>query len=156
VSRRAGPGGPARRPGARGRRHRAGAPRPRCGHAEDRRHRGRAGDRQSRLLAELAGEAGQGGALVLAGRAAELERDLPFALLVDALDAAAAAHADTLSGLGREVLAELAGVLPALGRATAATPGVGHGERHRTTRAFRALLQQLAADRPVTLVLLAR
>ena len=48
--------------------------------------RGEPGIGKSRLLAEVASLAQQRGLLVLAGRAAELERDLSFALLVDALE----------------------------------------------------------------------
>src|SRR5687768_3071649 len=48
--------------------------------------RGEPGIGKSRLLAELAGRARGRGLLVLEGRAAELERDLPFALLMDALE----------------------------------------------------------------------
>jgi DNA-binding CsgD family transcriptional regulator len=114
---------------------------------------GEPGIGKSRLLDELADRATQRGALVLAGRASELERDLPFALLVEALDAPAAQHADVLEGLERDMLAELAGVLPGLRRAAGVAPGAGHGERHRTARAIRALLEQLARQRPLALVL---
>ncbi|MDN5861422.1 MAG: AAA family ATPase, partial [Pseudonocardia sp.] len=47
---------------------------------------GEPGIGKSRLLAEAAARAEAGGALVLLGRAAEFERDLPFAVWVDALD----------------------------------------------------------------------
>ena len=48
--------------------------------------RGEPGIGKSRLLAELASRAEKRSHLVLAGRATELERDLPFALLIDAFD----------------------------------------------------------------------
>src|SRR5919204_4957547 len=77
--------------------------------------RGEPGIGKSRLLAELAGRAGARGLLVLAGRAAELEQDLTFALLVDAL--APVVRAEAAAEALREVedgqLRELAGVLPA-------------------------------------------
>src|SRR5829696_5181407 len=42
---------------------------------------------KSRLLSELARRADATGYLVLAGAASELERDLPFGVFVDAMDA---------------------------------------------------------------------
>ena len=48
---------------------------------------GEPGIGKSSLVAELARRAEAAGCLVLEGRATELERDFPFGLLVDALDA---------------------------------------------------------------------
>jgi predicted ATPase len=53
---------------------------------------GEPGIGKSRLLGELRDRAAARGHLVLAGRAAELERDVPFALWGDALDG----HGDVL------------------------------------------------------------
>jgi ATP/maltotriose-dependent transcriptional regulator MalT len=114
---------------------------------------GEPGIGKSRLLGELGDRAARDGVLVLAGRAAELERDLPFSLLVDALDVQVAAHARAGLDLDSDAVAELGRVLPAFGRAAGLAPGPRHGERHRTARAVRALLERLAADRPVALVL---
>ena len=50
------------------------------------RARRRAGDRQDRLLAELAAARTRARYLVLSGSASELEQDLPFWVFVDALD----------------------------------------------------------------------
>ena len=47
---------------------------------------GEPGIGKTRLLAELVARAEARGHLVLAGSAAELERDLPFSVFVDALD----------------------------------------------------------------------
>src|SRR5436189_3388935 len=47
---------------------------------------GEAGIGKSRLLAELCRRGEDRGYLVLDGRAAELERDIPFGLIVDALN----------------------------------------------------------------------
>ena len=67
------------------------------------------------LLSELRREAEEQGCLVLAGSAAEFERDLPFGVWVDALDAYVASQdlgerADLETGF----LRDLAGVLPSL------------------------------------------
>ena len=114
---------------------------------------GEPGIGKSRLLAELAGRAAARGHLVLGGRAAELEHDVPFALWVDALDGHVAALADdALAALGSERLADLAVAVPAIARACAVAPSPTV-ERHRVARAVRALVEALAARRPVTLVL---
>ncbi len=106
------------------------------------------------LLSELRRSAEERGHLVLAGSGAEFERDLPFGVWVDALDAyvssqelAAREDADP------DLLADLAGVLPALrGQDRAARPAPGD-ERHRAHRAVRRLLDVVAAPRPLVLVL---
>ena len=93
--------------------------------------RGEPGIGKSRLLAELAGRARERGLLVLEGRAAELERDFPFALLEDALeplvrDGALAGPVGELEGWQ---LRELAAVLPAVGNGCRA--GVGRASPGR-------------------------
>jgi ATP/maltotriose-dependent transcriptional regulator MalT len=112
--------------------------------------RGEPGIGKSRLLGELAARAERRGHLVISGRAAELERDLPFALLIDALDRRLAS--DPPRRLDYEHLAQLAAVLPAV----AAMPGVEAAPpdgRHQVARAVRALLELIAGPRPVTLLL---
>jgi predicted ATPase len=113
---------------------------------------GEPGIGKSRLLGELAERAAGGGALVLSGRASELEHDLPYGLLADALEVEAV-RTHAVAHLERDVLAELAAVLPGLRRAAGIAPAAEHGERHRTARAFRALLDALAIDRSVVLIL---
>jgi len=115
---------------------------------------GEPGIGKSRLLLELAGRARERGLLVLGGRAAELERDLPFGLLVDALEPLVREerHAEAMAELGPGRLRELAAVLPgveALADVEAALPS---GERHRAARAVRALLERLAARRPLAVL----
>src|SRR5687767_10661628 len=73
--------------------------------------RGEPGIGKSRLLGALAAQARESGALVLEGRAAELERELPFALLVDALEPLVRAEGSQgVRGLEPGQLRELAGV----------------------------------------------
>jgi len=116
--------------------------------------RGEPGIGKSRLLAELAARAEECGQLVLAGRAAELERDVPFALLVDALDHyLTTRERHELAGLDDEQLAELATALPAVARVAGVAPVAAVDERHRIARAVRALLERLADASPLTLVL---
>ncbi len=90
------------------------------------------------LLSELRRLAEARGHLVLAGSAAEFERDLPFGVWVDALDPyVASQHLD-------------AEPLTTALRSTG--PGSGD-ERHRVHRALRALLEEIAEHKPLVLVL---
>ena len=76
---------------------------------------GEPGIGKSRLAAELAARAAQRGYLVLDGRAAEFERDLPFGVVVDALnDYLGALGPSTLQALRRPAAAELAAIFPGL------------------------------------------
>ena len=111
---------------------------------------GEPGIGKSRLLGELGGRAAERGHTVVAGRAAELERDVPFALWGDALDDHLVAA--VLEGVAADEVADLAVALPAVGRMTAVVPAVAI-ERHRVARAVRRLLARLAASSPVTLLL---
>ena len=116
---------------------------------------GEPGIGKTRLLGELLLRAADRGCLALHGDAAEFERELPFGLVVNALDEfleslgtrAFAAHA-------AEDVAELAGVFPAL---RSLDPGSEEpttaAERFRAHRAVRALLEGLAERQPVVLAL---
>ncbi len=105
------------------------------------------------LMERLQGLAAGREWLVLSGRAAEFERELPFAVLVDALD-------DHLAGLdhrrvervGGERLAELAAIFPSLD-GPAVPEGALQAERYRAHRAIQELLDGLAVGRPLLLVL---
>ena len=115
---------------------------------------GEAGIGKSALLLAVQERAGAAGLLVLAGRAAEHERDVPFGLVVDALDDhVAAMHHRRVETIGPE----LAAVLPSAaamadGDAPAAAPG-DPAERFRYHRALRSLLAMMAREQPVALLL---
>ena len=112
---------------------------------------GEPGIGKSRLLAELAAAARERGATVLDGRAAEWEDARPYGVWVDALDepvrALGPARVDDAHA------AALQSIFPAAAAPGADGTGGGAGERHRAHRAVRALLEALARERPVVLVL---
>jgi predicted ATPase len=110
---------------------------------------GEPGIGKSRLLGHLAASAAAAGATVLGARASEYESDLPYALWTEALDRHLADLGERrVSQLGLADRAALAALLPALGSIEAkAAPG----DRHRTHRALRDLLERLAAVRPLVL-----
>jgi DNA-binding NarL/FixJ family response regulator len=112
---------------------------------------GEPGIGKSRMLEELAAEAQRRGHLVLAGRAAEFEREVPFAAWVDAMDAELATlDRGRLARMGVSRLDELGAIFPSL-------DGDGSDglqeDRFRAHRAVRELLDGLAATRPVVVVL---
>ena len=115
---------------------------------------GEPGIGKTRLLAELAARADALGFLVLSGRAAEMERDLPFWVFVDALDEyVEGLDPRRLEALDEDVRAELATVLPSLSAlATGRQVALQH-ERYRSHRAVRELLELLASAQPLILVL---
>lgn len=114
---------------------------------------GDAGIGKSALLRALRADAGE--LLLLTAGASEHEADVPFGPVVDALDAhVATLHPRRLASLGEDRVAELAAVLPGVARHTGApADGVGPAERFRLHRAVGALLDLLARERPVVLVL---
>ena len=69
---------------------------------------GEPGIGKSRLLAELGRRAEEQGFLVLEGRAAEFEQDIPFGVLVDALNDHVASLAPASSGRGWPVSLQMA------------------------------------------------
>src|SRR3954452_14813824 len=76
---------------------------------------GEPGIGKSALLAELDARADSRGCLVLGGRGAEYERDVPFAALLDALDASPASSPDLRLNLhARDRLVELSTIFPSL------------------------------------------
>jgi DNA-binding NarL/FixJ family response regulator len=115
---------------------------------------GEPGIGKTRLLAEVAARADARGYLVVAGRAGELEVDLPFWVFVDALDEYVhGLDPHRLDSLDVDVRAELATVLPSLaGLAKGRRTAIQH-ERYRSHRAVCVLLETLAQTQPVVLVL---
>ena len=119
---------------------------------------GEPGIGKTRLLAELQARAHARRHLVLAGRAAEFERDLPFGLFVAALDDYLASLTDDeLAALGpdprgrrRPSWAGSSRPSPTWPRAP---PAGLQEERYRAHRAVRGLLEGLSGRRPVVLVL---
>jgi ATP/maltotriose-dependent transcriptional regulator MalT len=117
---------------------------------------GEPGIGKTSLLAELARRAEDRDCLVLKGSAAELEQDLPFGLLVDALDAyLASLDPRTYERLAADELVELGSVFPslrALGPVAGSRPSTA-AERFRAHHAVRELLERLAARQPLVMAL---
>jgi ATP/maltotriose-dependent transcriptional regulator MalT len=115
---------------------------------------GEPGIGKTRLLAEFGARADAEGHLVLSGAASELERDLPFSVLVDALDEYVRGLAsDRLALLDDDVRTELAHVFPSLTAIAGGQQAALQHERYRSHRAVRALLEQLASTQPLVLEL---
>jgi DNA-binding CsgD family transcriptional regulator len=117
--------------------------------------RGEAGIGKSYLLAEACRRAERRGFLVLDGRAAEFEQDMPFGVIVDALnDHVGRLGPAVLRALDTETLGELAWILPSLsGLESQRAAAPGGGQRYRVHYAIRALLERLAKSQPVVLAL---
>jgi DNA-binding CsgD family transcriptional regulator len=116
---------------------------------------GEPGIGKSRLLAELCRRGEDRGCLVLDGRAAEFEHDIPFGLIVDALnDYLGSLEPALLRALDEDVLAELASVFPSVPRYDrAATLRDDNAERYRLHYAIRSVLERLTARQPMLLAL---
>lgn len=116
---------------------------------------GEPGIGKTSLVAELRRRGEAAGCLVLQGSATEFERDFPFGLIVDALDAyLGSLDARSFDRLAAEELGELAWVFPALRslRPASALPSTA-AERFRTHHAMRELIERIAAPRPLVLTL---
>src|SRR5436190_7238236 len=115
---------------------------------------GEPGIGKTRLLAELARRAEERGHLVLSGRGAEMERDLPFWVFVDALDEyVQGLEPRRLESLDGDARAELSHVFPSLVGPAERRPETLQHERYRMHRAVRELLGLLAATKPLMFVL---
>src|SRR5262249_9171942 len=110
--------------------------------------RGEPGIGKSRLLSEIAERARGRGFRVLTGRASELEQDLPFATVADALLGALAEPSPRVRTVLEERGEELT---PVLGDAPPERTLAA--ERFRSYGAVAALLAALTAEEPLVLVL---
>jgi DNA-binding CsgD family transcriptional regulator len=115
---------------------------------------GEPGIGKTHLLTELKRRAEERGFLVLGGSATEFERDLPFGVWADALDAyVASQELEFGEPWSAENAQELAEILPSLGRPAESQGRSVPDERYRVHRASRKLLELLARDRPLVVVL---
>jgi DNA-binding CsgD family transcriptional regulator len=115
---------------------------------------GAAGIGKTRLLAELAARADARRHIVLGGAGADLERDLPFWVFVDALDEyLAGVEPRRLANLDDDLRVELARVFPSLSDLGRGGSAATQDERYRANRAVRELLARLAATKPLALIL---
>jgi DNA-binding CsgD family transcriptional regulator len=105
------------------------------------------------LVEELIERARPRGYLTLSGRASEFERDVPFAVLVDALAAPEVDFAQLQDQLPSGYRRELGAVLPSLARGEQAAAPLPTTERYQLHRAFAALFEALAAEAPVVVAL---
>jgi DNA-binding CsgD family transcriptional regulator len=121
---------------------------------------GEPGAGKTRLLGELAAAAAARDLASLWGRAAEFEQEMPFGVVVDALDDPVEASLPGLAlRLGAETSALLATVLPSLRAAApgqgapASGPGSDLTGRYRLYRGMRRLLEELANPHGLVLIL---
>jgi tetratricopeptide (TPR) repeat protein len=115
---------------------------------------GEPGIGKTRLLQEVCSLARAERRLVLEGRSAEFAQDDAFGLPLDALDDhLGSLDRRALDTLGPERKAELAMVFPSLAAHADPRRPTLQEERHRSHRAVRAVLELLAARRPLLLVL---
>ncbi len=116
---------------------------------------GEPGIGKTALVAELLRRSREHGCETLSGRAAEFERDLPFAVFADAFEGhLGASGRESLESLPDEALALLATAFPALGSLAPEQPATAHAdERHRLLRAMQALLETVAGERPLVVAL---
>jgi signal transduction histidine kinase len=115
---------------------------------------GEPGIGKTRLLSELGHRAQENGCLVVTGAAAEFERDLPFGVWADALDAYVASQPlDLRADWPPDVVLELGEILPSLRPSRFGRRESVADERYRSHQAIRRLLELLAADRPLVLML---
>ncbi len=115
---------------------------------------GEPGIGKTRLLGELSARADEAGALVLEGRCAEFDLDAPFGVFVDALDDyLRSQNPRVFERLSAGERSELARLFPALAELAEEQASPLQDERYRAHGATRALLELLAARRPLVLVL---
>jgi DNA-binding NarL/FixJ family response regulator len=116
---------------------------------------GEPGIGKTALLGEVIERSRALGYRALRAQASELERDLPFAVFVQALEGEVAAMTPArLEPLGDAELAQLSAAFPALAPAGAnPTARAVPDDRHRLLSALHALVSRLASERPLVLAL---
>ena len=115
---------------------------------------GEPGIGKTRLLADLRALADGCGHLVLNGAAGEYERDLPLGVWANALDSYLASRDPRrLEEWDVALLDTLAGVFPSLSDGRTVIGSEVADERYRVHQAVRALLELIAEDTPVVLLL---
>ena len=115
---------------------------------------GEPGIGKTHLVSTLRDHAEERGLVVLTGSATEFERDQPFSVWVDALDAyVVSQELDLADAWEAELVDELAAIIPSVKRKGRGSLGSVADERYRAHRAVRKLLELLAVERPVVIVL---
>jgi DNA-binding CsgD family transcriptional regulator/tetratricopeptide (TPR) repeat protein len=115
---------------------------------------GEPGIGKTALLDAVCRRAEERGCLVLRGRAARLERDVPFQVIVDALDDHLGSVKPRLfESLDRDARVELGRVFPGLSALALERRPALDSERYRAHLAVRSLLALLARRRPLVLAL---
>ena len=116
---------------------------------------GEPGIGKSRLVAEVCRRASERGFLVLDGRAAEFEQDIPFGVFIDALnDSVGSLGPTTIRALDADAVEELSSILPSMSAlGDERVVGGGDARRYRVHYAIRALLERLAKSQPLLLAL---
>ena len=115
---------------------------------------GEPGIGKTRLISELVALAHERRHVVASGQAAEFEEEVPFGVVVDALDAfLGSQNPRRFDGLSEEQKGELAAVFPSLAELAEPRAEVLQPERYRAHHAVRALLELLGRERPCLLVL---
>ena len=115
---------------------------------------GEPGIGKTRLIGELCETAESRGALVLGGGAAELERDVPFGVVIDAFDdyLGSRSEARLVELCGRQ-LGQLHRIFPALSHLGPPDASRAEDERYPAYRALRLLVERLAVPGPLVVVL---
>ncbi len=115
---------------------------------------GEAGIGKTRLLDAACDAARERGFQVLVGRSTELEREIPYAVLSDALDDAVGSLPEPeLRALAPQDLTQLGRLLPSLHRWAAPAPDETTIERRRCHHSVRSALQLLVTRAPIVLAL---
>ncbi|MEU7769160.1 AAA family ATPase, partial [Nocardia sp. NPDC049190] len=115
---------------------------------------GEPGIGKTRMLGELCERSVATGFDVLAGRGSEFEREIPYGLVVEALDERfRALETEIIEDLGRNRVTELAAVLPSLSRLGGRLMSRLEVERFEFHRAVRATFELLVRDRPLLVAL---